>query len=175
MTTAQDENIPIYYQDTDSMMLHDDDIPKLEEVFMNKYGRKLVGKDLGQFSSDLKAEDDSDFGKSGKKIKDIYATEGIFVGKKAYILKVECEDTEGNIYDAGYHSRCKGVNTQSIEHLLSQSEHSHKDRLDVYNDWYEGKAYDLDLTAGQSVCSMDINLKTNTIKNRQEFIRNIKF
>jgi hypothetical protein len=97
------------------------------------------------------------------------------VGKKAYILKVECEDEDGKLWDAGYHSRCKGVNTQSIEHLLSQSEHSHKDRLDVYNDWYEGKAYDLDLTAGQSVCSMDINLKTNTIHNRQSFIRNIRF
>jgi len=173
MATAQDENIPIYYQDTDSMMLHDDDIPRLEEVFMNKFGRKLVGKDLGQFSSDLKAEDDSDA--CGKKIKEIYATEGIFVGKKAYILKVECVDEEGKVYDAGFHSRCKGVNTQSIEHLLSQQEHKNKDRLDIYNDWYEGKAYDLDLTAGQTVCSMDINLKTNTIHNRQSFIRNIRF
>ena len=175
MATAQDENIPIYYQDTDSMMLHDDDIPRLEEVFMNKYGRKLVGKDLGQFSSDLKAEDDSEFAQSGKKIKEIYATEGIFVGKKAYILKVECLDEEGKVYDAGFHSRCKGVNTQSIEHLLSQQEHKNKDRLDIYNDWYEGKSYDLDLTAGQTVCSMDINLKTNTIHNRQSFIRNIRF
>jgi hypothetical protein len=175
MTTAQDENIPIYYQDTDSMMLHDDDIPRLEEVFMNKYGRKLVGKALGEFSSDLKAEDDSDFGKSGNKIKNIYATEGIFVGKKAYILKVECEDEDGKLWDAGFHSRCKGVNTQSIEHLLSQDEHKNKDILDIYNDWYDGKAYDLDLTAGQTVCSMDINLKTNTIHNRQSFIRNIKF
>lgn len=175
MATAQDENISIYYQDTDSMMLHDDDIPRLEEVFMNKYGRKLVGKDLGQFSSDLKAEDDSEFAQSGKKIKEIYATEGIFVGKKAYILKVECVDEEGKVYDAGYHSRCKGVNTQSIEHLLSKPEHKGKDILDIYNDWYQGKAYDLDLTAGQTVCSMDINLKTNTIHNRQSFIRNIRF
>jgi hypothetical protein len=175
MTTAQDENIPIYYQDTDSMMLHDDDIPRLEEVFMNKYGRKLVGKALGEFSSDLKAEDDSDFVKSGNKIKNIYATEGIFVGKKAYILKVECEDEDGKLWDAGFHSRCKGVNTQSIEHLLSQDEHKNKDILDIYNDWYDGKAYDLDLTAGQTVCSMDINLKTNTIHNRQSFIRNIRF
>lgn len=175
MATAQDENIPIYYQDTDSMMLHDDDIPRLEEVFMNKYGRKLVGKALGEFSSDLKAEDDSDFGKSGNKIKNIYATEGVFVGKKAYILKVECEDEDGKLWDAGFHSRCKGVNTQSIEHLLLQVEHKNKDILDIYNDWYEGKAYDLDLTAGQTVCSMDINLKTNTIHNRQSFIRNIRF
>lgn len=175
MTTAQDEGIPIYYQDTDSMMLHDDDIPKLEEVFMNKYGRKLVGKALGEFSSDLKPEDSSEFAQSGKKIKDIYATEGIFVGKKAYILKVECVDDEGKVYNAGFHSRCKGVNTQSIEHLLSQQEHKNKDILDIYNDWYEGKAYDLDLTAGQTVCSMDINLKTNTIHNRQSFIRNIRF
>lgn len=175
MTTAQDEGIPIYYQDTDSMMLPDADIPRLEEVFMKRFGRKLVGKDLGQFSSDLKPEDDSEFSQSGNKIKDIYATEGIFVGKKAYILKVECVDEEGKIYDAGYHSRCKGVNTQSIEHLLSKPEHASRDKLDIYNDWFEGKAYDLDLTAGQTVCSMDINLKTNTIHNRTEFIRNIRF
>jgi hypothetical protein len=175
MTTAQDEDIPIYYQDTDSMMLHNEDIPRLEEVFMNKYNRKLVGKDLGQFSSDLNPEEDSEFAESGKKISKIYATEGIFVGKKAYILKVECVDEDGKIWDAGFHSRCKGVNTQSIEHLLSKPEHKHKDRLDIYNDWYEGESYDLDLTAGQTVCSMDINLKTNMIHNRTEFIRNIKF
>jgi hypothetical protein len=97
------------------------------------------------------------------------------VGKKAYILKVECVDEEGKVYDAGYHSRCKGVNTQSIEHLLSKPEHKGRDILDIYNDWYEGKAYDLDLTAGQTVCSMEIDLNKNIIKNRQKFIRNIKF
>jgi hypothetical protein len=67
------------------------------------------------------------------------------------------------------------VYTQSIENLLSQDEHKNKDLLDLYNELYDGKAYDLDLTAGQTVCSMDINLKTNTIHNRQSFIRNIRF
>jgi len=176
MTLAEDNGINIYYQDTDSMQLEDGKTELLEQLFYEKYNRKLVGKDLRQFSSDFSPSVKIPLldGKK-RKIKNIYATQSYFVGKKAYINKLEIECEEGKIWDGGFHTRCKGVNMASIEHLLKQPEHRGKDIIEIYKGWYNGLEYALDLTAGETVCSMNINLKNNTITNRKEFIRNIKF
>jgi hypothetical protein len=176
MTLAEDNGINIYYQDTDSMQLEDGKTELLEQLFYEKYNRKLVGKDLRQFSSDFKPSVSIPLLNNKKrKIKNIYATQSYFVGKKAYINKLEIECEEGKIWNGGFHTRCKGVNEASIEHLLKQPEHRGKDVLEIYKGWYNGAEYSLDLTAGETVCSMNINLKNNTITNRKEFIRNIKF
>jgi hypothetical protein len=50
MCCAEDEGIQLMYQDTDSIHLKDCDIGKLAEKIESKYGRKLIGKDLGQFN-----------------------------------------------------------------------------------------------------------------------------
>ena len=42
--TAEDNNIEIYYQDTDSMHIGLDDIKRLSELYLEKYGRVLTGK-----------------------------------------------------------------------------------------------------------------------------------
>ena len=176
MTLAEDNNINIYYQDTDSMQLEDGKTELLERLFYEKYNRKLVGKELGQFSSDFKPSVNIPLlnGKK-RKIKNIYAIESYFVGKKAYINKLEIECEEGKIWDGGYHTRCKGVNEASIDHLLKQPEHREHNIMDIYKGWFNGEEYALDLTAGETVCSMNIDLKSNTITNRKSFIRNIKF
>lgn len=44
MCLAEDHGIEIYYQDTDSMHIAKDDIPKLSNIFMTKYNRELIGK-----------------------------------------------------------------------------------------------------------------------------------
>jgi hypothetical protein len=173
---AEDNKVNVYYQDTDSMMLEDGKIDLLETKFYEKYNKKLVGNNLGQFSSDLKIEHPLPLlnGKE-RKVKDIYSSHFISVGKKAYIMKLEAVCEEGKIWDGGYHTRCKGVNIASIEHLLKQPEHERHDIMDIYKGWYNGESYSLDLTAGETVCSMNIDLKSNTITNRKSFIRNIKF
>jgi len=176
MTMAEDNKVNVYYQDTDSMMLEDGKIDLLETKFYEKYNKKLVGNNLGQFSSDLKIEHPLPLlnGKE-RKVKDIYSSHFISVGKKAYIMKLEAVCEEGKIWNGGYHTRCKGVNMASIEHLLKQPEHERHDIMDIYKGWYNGESYSLDLTAGETVCSMNIDLKSNTITNRKSFIRNIKF
>ena len=47
MCLAYDNNIGIYYQDTDSMHIENDKLKQLEELFEKKYDRKLIGKSLG--------------------------------------------------------------------------------------------------------------------------------
>ena len=176
MALAEDNNINIYYQDTDSMQLEDGKTELLERLYYEKYNRKLVGKELGQFSSDFSPSISIPLLNDKKrKIKNIYAIESYFVGKKAYINKLEIECEEGKIWDGGFHIRCKGVNMSSIEHLLKQPEHREHNIMDIYKGWYNGEEYALDLTAGETVCSMNIDLKSNTITNRKSFIRNIKF
>ena len=56
MTTAQDNNIEIFYQDTDSMHLRDNDIEKLQQIYNEKYGKELIGKNMGQFHSDFDSD-----------------------------------------------------------------------------------------------------------------------
>ena len=51
--TAEDLNIPIYYQDTDSIHIHQSNINRLAEEFKKRYNRELIGKQLGQFHPDF--------------------------------------------------------------------------------------------------------------------------
>jgi hypothetical protein len=53
MCLAHDLDVNIYYTDTDSMHIESSGIDKLAEVFEVKYGKKLIGKDLGQFHGDF--------------------------------------------------------------------------------------------------------------------------
>jgi hypothetical protein len=49
---AEDNGIEMFYQDTDSCHMLFDDVSRLTELFKGKYGRELIGKNLGQFHSD---------------------------------------------------------------------------------------------------------------------------
>ena len=43
---ADDCDIKIYYQDTDSVHLNYDDVDKLENIYRERYGSELVGEEL---------------------------------------------------------------------------------------------------------------------------------
>ena len=83
MTTAEDNNLSIFYQDTDSIHIDYNDIEVLSEKFKEKYGRNLVGSNLGEFHTDFAME-----GAVGE----IYAIESIFLAKKVYLDKLESVD-----------------------------------------------------------------------------------
>jgi len=132
MSTASDNNINIYYQDTDSMHIDDDQIEKLAELFEAKYNRKLIGKSLSQFHND--------FSHKNGKAKDVVAIKSIFLGKKAYL-----DVLEGTLPDGSksycYHARLKGVNETA---LLNQAAMNDGPTLEdkvfkVYQDLAEGK------------------------------------
>lgn len=105
MCLAADHDIPVFYQDTDILHAPYDLFPKLEQEFEKKYGRKLEGKDLGQFHKDLEIKDH----------KDVRAIEAIFCGKKCYldVLEGECKQTGATNQEL--HIRMKGVPTDCIE------------------------------------------------------------
>jgi DNA polymerase elongation subunit (family B) len=56
---AEDNLLHMYYQDMDSLHILHDDVPRLAEEFRVKYGRELIGKNLGQFHCDFVSLDGS--------------------------------------------------------------------------------------------------------------------
>ena len=71
--TCEDNNIEVFYSDTDSIFIRERDMDKLNALFLNE----LIGDELGQMSSDIK---NKDF---------YYAEEAIFLAKKQYCLKLD--------------------------------------------------------------------------------------
>ena len=47
MCLADDQNIKIYYQDTDSMHIEAHKVEKLNKLYTEKYGKELIGEELG--------------------------------------------------------------------------------------------------------------------------------
>ena len=105
MSTANDNNINIYYQDTDSMHMDDDQIQNLANKYKEIYKKELIGKQFGQFHSD--------FSHKNKKCSDVVAIKSIFLGKKAYIDYLEGTLPDGK-KDYCIHARMKGINEISL-------------------------------------------------------------
>ncbi|EAX90399.1 hypothetical protein TVAG_196470 [Trichomonas vaginalis G3] len=78
-----------------AMHIFNEDIPRLAQEFQKRYGRELIGKNLGQFHSDF-AEITKD--------KQSLAYKSIFCGKKTYI-----DLLTNNLNEVAFHARCKGV------------------------------------------------------------------
>jgi len=162
MCLAEDNNIDLYYQDTDSIHLKDQDIPILSKVFKDTYGRELIGKGLGQFHSDFDLPGCSN----------IVATKSIFLGKKCYIDKLEGTNSKGE-KETGFHIRMKGIPEKCI-HYVVQNTPKYKDVMDLYTDLYNGNEVSFDLTNGGSKANFKFN-KNYTINTLSLFTRSIKF
>jgi hypothetical protein len=66
---ANDNNIEIFYQDTDSLKMFTEDVQRLSQAFKTKYDKELLGKALSQFKDEYS---------------DIYCNTFIATGKKFY-------------------------------------------------------------------------------------------
>ena len=80
MCLAEELDILIFYQDTDSMHIESDKVELLAKEFYKKYKQELIGEDLCQFHVDFDM-----FNQDGGKLKtktDINSIEAYFLGKK---------------------------------------------------------------------------------------------
>ena len=164
MAVASDNNIPIYYQDTDSMHLNNADIVKLEELYSEKYpGRQIGGDKLCQFHSDFKLK-----GACGK----ILATKSIFLGKKSYIDVLESVDKNGNKI-TGYHMRMKGISEDALAYCADTQFGG--DYFELYKSLSEGNEIQFILNPYKH--SVSFEYVSGGIRSRkfQEFKRVVKF
>ena len=108
MCLADDQNIKIYYQDTDSMHIEAHKVDKLNRSYKNIYGKELIGEELGQFHNDF----DPDEWKK-KKYKDVVSVGLIAIGKKMYIDKLRGVAPDGSVHYT-HHKRLKGITDDAI-------------------------------------------------------------
>jgi hypothetical protein len=151
--TAEQNNIPIFYTDTDSIHILDEDVMKLADIYNKKYNKQLIGSNLTQFHTDFEAIDG----------KPTHSIRFIGVGKKSYID--ELTNGEKN----KYHIRLKGIPEKVI---LNYCENQNITPIQLYEQLYEGKIIDFDLTQGSNCFR-----KTNTFNQitLDRFKRKIKF
>ena len=159
---ADDINIPIYYQDTDSLHIDDKNIDLLASQFKEKYNRELIGTELGQFHSDFDMEG----------CKNVIAVSSVFLGKKCYIDKLQGEDIITGEIKNDYHIRLKGVPTDCIKWTAEKLKYENV--FDLYVEMYKSTEVEFDLTQGLTKDNFKFN-SNGTIKTLLEFKRRIKF
>ena len=151
MCTAEDIGIKIYYQDTDSMHIQKNKIDVLANEYKKRYGRELIGKNLGQFHNDF------------DEVENGYAYKSIFVGKKMYVDMLKNDKNE-----SGIHYRMKGVNLDCVK---LYSEENNCEIYDIYNKLYNGEEITFDLLKAKPCFKMNDN---QTVTNLLNFDRTIK-
>ena len=151
MCTAEDIGIKIYYQDTDSMHIQKNKIDDLANEYKKRYGRELIGKNLGQFHNDF------------DEVENGYAYKSIFVGKKMYVDMLKNDKNE-----SGIHYRMKGVNLDCVK---LYSEENNCEIYDIYNKLYNGDEITFDLLKAKPCFKMNDN---QTVTNLLNFDRTIK-
>ncbi len=154
MCLAEDNGLEIWYTDTDSIHIADEDISKLADLYRAEYSRELIGKDLGQFHTDFKMEN------SRKGVK-IWAVESIFLGKKTYIDKLVDED--GN---TGYHIRMKGIPPKCIDFKVNNMFGG--DPVELYKYLYRGEEVCFNMSSGGLACfKTGKNHKVSTVNMKR--------
>lgn len=161
MCLAEDNDMKIYYQDTDSMHIEDRHIKPLSELYNKKYNKKLIGKEMGQFHSDFSSD---------KIEKDIVAIKSIFLGKKAYVDVLEGKDANNNVVN-DYHIRMKGVSDKAIKYYCLMNKIT---PYELYKKLYDGEKIKFDLVCGGNACSFEYN-KDYTISSNSAFVREVSF
>jgi hypothetical protein len=162
MCLAEDNDIFMYYQDTDSIHLNYEDVAKLETLFKSKYNRELTGKMLGQLHIDFEMEG----------CKNIYSRNAYFLGKKMYIDELVGVNENGE-EEVDYHIRMKGVPNDCIYY---KCEMTNKSPLDLYDKLYNGDKEKFDLTLdGKKACFDYKKTKDGlSVYTKSEFYREVK-
>lgn len=167
MTTAEDNEIKIYYTDTDSMHIENDKIELLAKIFKEKYNRELIGNDMGQFHTDFEMQG----------YNNIISKKSIYLGKKCYIDYLEGYkySDNGEIIDIknDYHIRMKGISANSIKYY---AEHNNITPFEIYEKLYNLEKIEFDIMCGGEAVIFRYNkaLKIHSLK-AGEFYRKIKF
>lgn len=166
MVLAENNNMKIFYQDTDSMHLFEKDVEILSDLFKKKYNKELIGDDMGQFHVDFEL----------KNCKDICATSSIFLAKKIYIDELQGFDKDTGKLKKDYHIRMKGVSKSAI---LNYTENNKNIKpMKIYEKLYNNKTLKFNLLSDKKAVKFkytkDWNVCSLSEFNRKIKINNIK-
>jgi hypothetical protein len=161
MCLAENNDIDIYYQDTDSLHLRQDKLEDLMSLYYNVYNRVLNGNGMGEFNSDFSMS-----GCSG-----VHSKKFIGLGKKTYLDVLNGTLKDGTI-KTDYHIRMKGVPNSCVRWTADRLYGG--DLVALYTAMYEGEPIAFDLLEGGARCSFE-TFRDLSINNRATFTRTLKF
>lgn len=150
---AENNDIEIFYQDTDSLHMKKNDIEKLENLYYNKYNKLLTGTGLGQFHSDFPNNSIS--------------KEFIMLGKKSYCNTLQYIKNDKIITD--YHIRMKGIPNNVINKKCKDMNIT---PIQLYKKLYDREEIEFDLLSLKPKFKFNSDYSINTMI---DFKRKIKF
>jgi hypothetical protein len=118
---------PMYYTDTDSIHLPQKDIPDIAKIYKVRYGKELIGKNLGQFHTDFSMDG----------CRNVYSTKSIFLGSKVYIDVLQGIDEVTGKIKSDVHMRMKSINSAGIEYEINKISSDPSKRLETAFSVYE--------------------------------------
>jgi hypothetical protein len=136
----EDLGCPVYYTDTDSLHVSALSVAKLQPAFFAKYGRNIIGKDMGQFHTDFEKIKDA----KGEEGGEPFAIRSIFCGKKSYADLLM--DERGKMH---VHFRLKGIPSEVVRRHAQK--HFGGDIMALYDYLYEGNPITFNMLDG-SLC-----------------------
>jgi len=139
MTLADENNLNIWYQDTDSMHIDYEQVEILAKLFKKEYKRNLIGEDMGQFHIDFNMDGAVD---------DIYAIEAYFIAKKVYIDVLESRDKNNELIQDN-HIRLKSVPTSCIKHTCNKENTT---PIELFKQLFNGDKIKFDLLEDGKKC-----------------------
>jgi hypothetical protein len=163
MNVASNNDINIYYQDTDSMHLNFNDINKLANLYKIEYKKELIGEDLGEFHTDFKLKNS---------IGEVISKKSIFLGKKSYIDVLQGNDKLGNIIN-GFHYRMKGATDNSIKYEVNKN--CGGDYFTLYNKLSRNIPVDFILNPYNEKVMFEYTKSGVKTRKTGDFVRTIKF
>jgi len=174
MDVANNNNINIYYTDTDSLHIINSGIPKLESEYKKIHGRDLNGKNLGQFHSDFNIEINelADIKEYNKKA-DIACTKvtaykSCFIGKKFYCDMLKGHNWMTGKTEYGHHVRIKGVTAAGINHKIKEYDN---DVFKIFKNMTDGNEETFLLNPGD-YCLFEYST-TGVITKKDPFFRTL--
>jgi len=166
MCLAEEKDINIFYTDTDSMHIDDSKISELSDAYRERFGRELIGNQMGQFHCDFDFECD-------KGLLPV-SVEAYFLGKKSYIDKIEV--VRGGNKEYEHHIRMKSIPNKCINEFQETEEVFHKlheeiSPMTLYEKMFNGKVINFDLL---KCIKFKVNIDFTT-SNHKSFNRRVSF
>lgn len=148
--------VPVLYMDTDSMHVVDSIGPGLDALahaYYVKYGKILIGQQLGQFAEELCFDVPAS---------NVHSVRQIILGKKVYLHVVHGTAVDGTLLTKN-HFRIKAVNSHAVK--------EYPDSLALYESMYHGAEVKFDLAYGDG-CIMNY---AGSVSIREAYIRKLSF
>jgi hypothetical protein len=160
-SVMDDNKQPVYYTDTDSIHMLQKDVDMLGEKYKEKYGRELIGDNLGQFHTDFKM----------KGCKNIFSIKHIPISTKTYLDILQGTNKKGEtVY--GTHIRIKAITKAGIDfELMSRGPDRVESAISLFRDLKDEKEVCFYLNPTDHNVRFEFNSSGVSTRKTKSFVR----